>query len=499
MKTFESIEDKGFDLALDKVFMGYDEAVCLSDREEVIRQETAHREKYPEDWRYRSNTRDVVFFQKDMIKIKTHYLDVNRRDQRYVHHTDTHCIRFFPTLGMLKYVDQANKNTARFWLNKTYVRHFWESMLNFEGNLKVLYRYLRYFGYSHLEEPFRNVVPMASGKATVNPYCPMKYAWRQPTFRMVLKAARLPVCRSMVSILAKGVHSAQEGKAAQAHMNDYATFPALAGAASIWSITHDLDLTREALSKNIEFNYRGKLRFIKKYLLQGGNKNIAKNLARELIDNGNPWMIDDTVTAYKDLIKLTGEAPIIVSTKLRDIHDELAKLSAKVTNSEWEKELEYRDNLKAIDKLKFTIEETGQELKLRLPTCANELLDWGSNKQLNHCIDGMGYRRKLHQGEIDIIGVYEHNKLKYAITIQISNGEIEQFKGYSNCYPTIPEYDAIVNKLAVYGIIELRGFKHYEDPRKHKSRRHGANYGPAPEVEIPAPVVPNELDNDVPF
>ena len=60
METFSTIEDKGFDLSLSKVFSGYSDAVALSDKEEILSAKD-HR-KY--------HIRTMIFFEKAMIKVK---------------------------------------------------------------------------------------------------------------------------------------------------------------------------------------------------------------------------------------------------------------------------------------------------------------------------------------------------------------------------------------------------------------------------------------------
>jgi len=345
---------------------------------------------------------------------------------------------------------------------------------------------------------------MCGDHASVNAFCPFKSPWREPTFRGVLKAANLPVCRSMVSILAKKVYYAQQEEITK----DYFYFnplPSLAQAKSVWALTKDLDMTRWALDqqKNAELSFKGEIKIIKKLLLADGNKQRAKNICTYLIDNSmNLYTIQDSVNMVKTLIKEHGVMPEITGTNISNIHDQLSALTEKIVNEKWEAPIEWENDIAPVDGAEVLNKAGDKEFTLRLPQCANDLVIWGNKKNLSCCINS--YRQRLAMRRVNIVGAYKNNELIYAITITRENLDIAQFKGKYNCKPTLEHYEMICKVLDTAGVFLEKKSRHWERPGliEDQAPREGI-IPPNPGAPL-APIVNEEhqnldVDDEVPF
>ena len=445
-----------FTKALDKVFMGYSDAVMLI-VPEWTRTYYILREHVIGD-------KEVVYLSKDMIKIKKTIYKINKRKDVYPYREDVYCIRFFPILDLAKYTKYFSKKYGREWNTLSYSRTAWDVVTH--PIQRIINRYLRYYGYKHLaDEIYLNVIPMAGESGMVHPMEPFKKAWRQPTFRGVLEEVKLPATRSMIRILASRIIKAQQPNDVKHYFNE---LPMLGHAKTVWTLTKDLEMTRNALRGNEDGNdygthYIGQTRDINKLLIKG-NKNRAKNIVKDMMA-GDSWRISDIMSMWKDIKREHGIEPVLRSNNMRDVHNELRTLSEKIRNAAWEETLEYEDNLKEIDGLEFCIINNKKHYKVILPKKANDLLVWGNH--MNHCIGGASYRRKLADGTHRIVGITdEKDKLLYAITTSNQYKDIVQFKGWSNCYPLAVEYDVACQILAQAEILDLDRSQHDEDPRK---------------------------------
>ena len=431
-----------FKKELDKVFSGERKAICLTG-----------------PWESNPSAKTVVFLEKFKIKVKEFTIDTNRYGGKYIKFTRVYILSLFPALSILRYYQVGPKTGGAGFGNDTYQRDKWDKLVPID----ILSRYLKYYDYKYIDDPYPNIVPMCGTWAQTPAHEPLKKVWRNNTFREVLKAYKLPLKRSLIRTLATRVLEAQGGSKGRP---GYKELPALTGAKYMWKLTNNLELTQYALENNSELEIKGSNMFdTHKSILESNiNKKLKLDIGRLIANGSRLFILADTFNMKAKLEKHYDREFTITHTSIDKLHDYYSKELDKITNASYHERLEWDYKYNRINGLEMSILIGKRTFKFVLPHNADVLREWARGSNLCCCI--AVYRDDLVTNRVRVIGVYEHGKLFYAITINSESQAIMQFKARKNYFSRLEDYLAIFDKLLELGIVKSTD-PHFEDPRKH--------------------------------
>ena len=486
MEFFMDIKDPGFKLELDKVFRG--EIDCVG-----LKVPTAKKNEMEISLNFQVDTRRtmeanymLMYFMKDMIKMKTLFFESNQRGYIYPVFEIAFCVRFYPTLGIMKYIKtHRRKNQSLHWNNCVYSKMLWDRL----GEMDTVKRYLKYFDHPYPDNAWKNIIPTFTDFG-FDQYDKSKKYWRQPTVKAILKDAGLPTSKGMIKVLNYRIGIAEKEDVIGFHQ----VLPQLRPAKIMWSLTHNIDMTKEALLSDWRVGDDIDIKTARKLFIKKGDPKSVVRLARSLMGTNGAYLIPDSVRLYKGIVKKTGEAPD-VSGSFKEIHDKLAYLSGQIRDAKYNTALEHKDPLKAINGHRFKVGDTNYEFLL--PNCPNDLGTWGNI--LSHCVGGSHYKEAIANNEMWLIGVVNVDTNKLVYVIQVRRGDVDQFKGWCNCYPSKAEYKTIIDLFFEFKLLSKKRFTDGENPSFGERLLDRAKKLNLNEIELPDVPVHNypEYPDDV--
>lgn len=453
MEWFEDSSSQEFKLGLDKVFRGEVESIALKvPTDEPAEIGIHHR---IDTRRTMEAKKMLIYFHKDMMKLKTLFYESNKKGYSFPVYEIVFCIRFYPTLGIMKYIKTfRKKNQPHLWNNCVYSRTLWNKF----SAMPVVQRYLKYFDYPH-KDAWKNIIPTFGGFG-FSDMDKLKRCWRQPTAKAILREAGLPATKGMVRTLNKRIVQAQDDAVDNGYDNPA---PMLQYALTMWKLTREINITREVLRDDVYLDDNIDIRTARKLFIRKGDKKSAMRFGRQLMERRWNSYVGDSIRLYKDIIKKTGGVPVLKGHNIKQIHDTLAYLSAQIKDKQHNIPVEYNDRADVINGHEFNVGD--RLMRLELPYCPNDLVTYGN--KLKHCVGGLGYRNACGEGKTLFVCVVdvETNRLMYVVSVEKQN--VQQFKGYTNCYPSKLEYKTVIDLLFEYELISKSKFNDWENPSLH--------------------------------
>jgi hypothetical protein len=172
---------------------------------------------------------------------------------------------------------------------------------------------------------------------------------------------------------------------------------------------------------------------------------------RELLKNYNPARIKHLLEErpYRGLIdgaRLYHDHRARITLprqphNFQEIHDTISRQIGRSNSIIDVYDLPVREHLAKIQGAKI------DQFRMEIPENNDQLIAYG--KELNHCVGGYG--RMVARGDVDILAIYEGEKLKY--NISLSGKRIEQFRGKANSSPVPEDRETIVRFLVKEKII----------------------------------------------
>ena len=452
MEFFSDIKDPSFKLELDKVFRGELEAVGLKVRTNDKSGDVLKLNHTVDARRTIEANVMNMYFEKSMIKMKTMFWESNQKGYIYPVFEINFCIRFFPELGIMKYVkSHRRKNSKLGWANCVYSKLLWDRL----GCMDTVKRYLKYFDHPYVDDAWKNIIPGFTDYGFL-PDDKMKKCWRQPTAKGVLGAAGLPTTKGMIRALNHRVVLAQDDEIPGL---EAPCVPQLRATKVMWSLTGNVDMAREVLLNGVRIAEDMDIRTTRKLFIKKSDPKSAVRLGRRLMGLTGVHHVTDSVRLYKGIIKKTGKAPEIKGS-IKEIHDRLSYLSGQIRDAVYNKPVKHKSPVKEINGHKFKVGD--RNIKFLLPHCPNDLVAWGNI--LSHCVGGTHYRDAIAAGEQWLIGVVDADADKLLYVVSIRRGDVDQFKGWCNCYPSKAEYNTIIDLFFEFELISKRRFTDMENP-----------------------------------